>query len=80
MCLISFVAIIVIIVRHFLGAMAAYGWASMICITFFLSGIQLFCVGILGQYLSKTYLETKKRPIYIIKENKNNKENENESD
>ena len=44
------------------------GWPSTICIIFFVSGIQLFCTGIIGAYLSKTYLETKKRPIYIIKE------------
>ena len=40
----------------------------MVCIILFVSGIQLFCMGIIGQYLAKTYLETKKRPIYIIKE------------
>lgn len=44
------------------------GWPSMVCIIFFLSGIQLFCIGILGEYLAKTYLECKKRPIFISKE------------
>lgn len=44
------------------------GFPAMICIILFLGGIQLFCVGILGQYLSKTYLETKRRPIYIARE------------
>ena len=44
------------------------GWPSLVCIIFMVSGIQLFCIGIMGQNLSKTYLETKKRPIYIVKE------------
>ncbi len=44
------------------------GYATTLCVIFLLSGLQLFCTGILGQYLSKTYLETKNRPIYIMKE------------
>ena len=44
------------------------GFPATICIVLLLGGIQLFCVGILGQYLSKTYLETKKRPLYIVRE------------
>ena len=44
------------------------GWPSLVCIIFFLSGVQLFATGIIGEYLAKTYLETKKRPIYIIRE------------
>jgi glycosyltransferase involved in cell wall biosynthesis len=44
------------------------GWPSLATIVSFIGGLQLFCLGIIGQYLSKTYLETKKRPIYIIKE------------
>ena len=44
------------------------GYPTMLCLIFLFSGLQLFCVGILGQYLSKTYLETKNRPIYITKE------------
>lgn len=67
-CLISFVAIIVIIVKTLVWGDAVGGWPSMVCIMFFLSGIQLFCTGVLGAYISKTYLETKRRPIYIIKE------------
>ena len=62
-CVISFLAIIFIIVRTLI-----YGWPSLVCIIVFVSGIQLFSVGVIGQYLSKTYLEVKKRPIYIIKE------------
>jgi len=72
-CLLSFAAIIVIFVRHFMGIEAAFGWASMVTVVAFLGGIQLLCVGILGQYLSKTYLETKRRPVYIAKETEETK-------
>ena len=44
------------------------GWPSLVCIILMLSGIQLFCLGLMGEYLSKTYLEVKKRPIYLCKE------------
>ena len=67
-CLISFLMIIVIIVRTLIWSDPTSGWPSMVCIMFFLSGIQLFCTGIIGEYLSKTYLETKHRPIYILRE------------
>ena len=67
-CVISFIAIIVIIVRQLIWGGSAYGWPSMVCIILMLSGIQLFAIGILGQYLAKTYLEVKKRPIYIVNE------------
>ena len=46
------------------------GYPSLVCIICFISGIQLLCMGILGQYLAKTYLETKKRPVYLIREKK----------
>lgn len=67
-CILSFIAIVVIIVRTLIWSDPTSGWPSMVCIMFFLSGIQLFCTGIIGLYLSKTYLETKKRPIYIVRE------------
>lgn len=67
-CLIAFIMIIVIIIKTLAYGDPTTGWPSLVCIIFFVSGIQLFCLGIMGQYLSKTYLETKKRPIYIIKE------------
>lgn len=66
--IISFVAILIIIAKTLLFGDPVSGWPSLACIIFFVGGIQLFCVGIMGQYLSKTYLETKKRPLYIIKE------------
>ena len=67
-CFISIVAIIFIIVRTLIFGDPVDGWPSLVCIMFFLSGIQLFCTGISGAYLSKTYTEVKRRPIYIIKE------------
>lgn len=73
-CLISLIMVIVIIIKLMLGNPVS-GWSSLVCIIFFVSGIQLFCIGIMGQYLAKTYLETKKRPIYIIKETEENVKN-----
>ncbi len=67
-CALSFIMILFIIVRTLVFGDPVAGWPSLVCIMFFIGGIQLFCHGILGQYLSKTYLETKNRPKYIIKE------------
>ncbi|MCI9138368.1 glycosyltransferase [bacterium 1XD42-8] len=60
--------ILFIIIRKWLFGDPTNGWPSMVCIIVFIGGIQLFCMGILGEYLAKTYLETKKRPIYISRE------------
>ena len=67
-CFVSFILIIIIIIKTLIFGDPTSGWPSLVCIIFFVSGIQLFCLGIIGKYLSKTYLETKNRPIYIIKE------------
>lgn len=67
-CLVAFVAIIFIVVRTIAFGDPTTGWPSLVCIIVFVSGVQLFSIGIIGQYLAKTYLEVKKRPIYIIKE------------
>jgi hypothetical protein len=67
-CFVSFIAILVIVVKTLLFGDPVGGWPSMVCILLFVSGIQLLCMGIIGQYLAKTYLETKKRPIYIVRE------------
>lgn len=67
-CLASFLLIIVIIIKTLILGDPTSGWPSMVCILFMVSGIQLFSLGIIGQYLSRTYLEVKKRPIYIVKE------------
>lgn len=67
-CLIAFVMILIIVLKTLIWGDPVTGWPSLACIIFFVGGIQLFCLGIVGQYLSKMYLETKKRPIYIAKE------------
>lgn len=67
-CVIAFILIVVIIVKTLMFGDPTSGWPSLACIILFVSGVQLFCLGILGQYLSKTYMEVKKRPIYLVKE------------
>ncbi len=67
-CLISLISVIVIIIRTLIFGDPVAGWPSLVCIMFFLSGVQLFCTGISGAYISKTYTEIKNRPIYIIRE------------
>lgn len=67
-CLFSFVFIIFTIWRKLAFGDETNGWPSLVCIISLISGIQLFCIGIVGQYLSKTYTEVKKRPLYIVKE------------
>lgn len=67
-CLLAFAMILFIVVRTLAFGDPVAGWPSMVCIIFLIGGIQLLCIGIIGQYLSKTYLETKKRPKYIIKD------------
>lgn len=64
----SFVMIAFIVVRKLLFGDPVAGWPSLACIVTFIGGIQLFCLGILGQCLAKTYLEVKKRPHFIIRE------------
>ena len=70
MCFMAFLFIIFIIVRTLVFGDPTSGWPSMACIILLVSGIQLLCIGVLGQYLAKTYLETKKRPLYIVREEK----------
>ena len=67
LALVSFVFLFLIIVRKLLFGDPVDGWASLICVIIFLGGCQLFSVGVLGQYVGRTYVETKKRPHYIIK-------------
>jgi len=72
MCLIALIFIIVIIVKTIIYGDPVGGWPSLACIILFSSGVQLLCIGIIGQYLAKTYLESKNRPIYIVREKDNN--------
>lgn len=68
MTVIAFVAVVVIVVRKLLFGDPVAGWASTVCIITLIGGIQLFCMGIMGQYIAKTYMEVKKRPHYIVAE------------
>ena len=68
LCFAAFVGIIVVIIRHILGVDSAFGWASIMCVMLFIGGILEFSIGVLGTYLSKTYLEVKNRPIFLVKE------------
>ncbi len=67
-CFVAFLLIIVTIIRKLLFGDPTSGWPSLVCIISLVGGVQLFCLGIVGQYLSKTYMEVKKRPVYLIKE------------
>ena len=64
----SFVAIIMEVIRALVFGDPVAGWPSLVCIITFIGGIQLFCMGIMGQYIAKTYMEVKRRPHYIVKE------------
>lgn len=63
----SFAGIVWAVVGNFLGVTVS-GWTSIVCIVCFMGGIQLLCVGVIGEYIGKIYLETKQRPRYIISE------------
>lgn len=68
---VAFIALLVVIVRHCISPNAsAFGWASMICIILFMGGIQLLGIGIVGKYVGQIYMQSKHRPIYIIKTKK----------
>lgn len=67
-CFLAFVMIVFIIVRKLMFGDPVSGWPSLVCIILMTAGVQFFCTGILGQYLAKTYLEVKNRPIYISRE------------
>ncbi|MBE5858141.1 MAG: glycosyltransferase family 2 protein [Lachnospiraceae bacterium] len=67
-CILAFLLIIFTIIRKVIFGDPTSGWPSLVCIISLISGVQLLCLGIMGQYLSRTYLEVKNRPIYIIKE------------
>lgn len=67
-CVLAFAMIAFTIFRKIVFGDPVSGWPSLVCIISLVSGVQLFCLGILGQYLSKTYMEVKRRPIYLVKE------------
>lgn len=72
-CIIAFLIIILIVVKTLILGDPTSGWPSMACIMFLIGGSQLLCTGIIGQYLAKTYLEVKQRPLYIIQETEKDK-------
>lgn len=67
-CAVAFIMILIIVIKTLILGDPTSGWPSMVCIFLLVSGVQLFCMGIIGQYLAKSYLEGKERPIYISKE------------
>lgn len=67
-CLASGIALLFIIIRTFIFGDPTSGWPSLVCIVLFVGGLQLLCLGIIGKYIGKIFLETKKRPLYILKE------------
>ena len=76
--LLSFIAVIWAVIAHLAGSTVS-GWASTVCIVCFMGGVQLICLGVIGEYIGKIYMETKHRPRYIISERtweeKNSSEN-----
>ena len=68
MTLIAFVYLLIIIIKYIIVGDPVQGWATLICVILIIGGIQLFCLGIIGQYVGKTYMETKQRPHYIVDE------------
>ena len=67
-CFIALIGVMVIVIRRLIFGDPVAGWASLASIIVFLGGLQLLCIGIMGQYLAKTYMETKRRPVYIVRE------------
>ena len=64
----AFLYLIFIVIKYLLYGDAVQGWATLICVILFMGGIQLLCLGIIGQYIGKIYMETKNRPHFIISE------------
>ena len=76
-CALAFIMIIFVIVRKLVYGDPTAGWPSLVCIMLLLSGIQMLGIGIMGQYLAKTYLETKRRPVYLVRKSNVEKRNQN---
>lgn len=69
--IISIIGLIFVVIRRLIEpTSSAFGWASMVCIILLLGGLQLLCIGIVGKYIGRIYMQVKNRPIYIIKEKK----------
>ena len=80
LCVLSLLMVAYIVVKTLLFGDPVSGWPSLACMVMFVGGMQLFCTGILGQYLAKTYLEVKRRPIYVLAESGGESEDEAKTD
>lgn len=78
-CLVAFIMIVVIVVKTLAFGDPVGGWPSMICVVLMMGGLQLMALGVIGQYLAKTYLETKGRPIYLVRKTEKDLDREKES-
>ena len=67
-CILSLLMIIFVVIRKLMFGDPTAGWPSLVCIILLASGLQLLSIGVIGQYLAKTYMEVKNRPVYIVKE------------
>ncbi len=66
-CLVAFIMVIIIVVKTIIYGDPVGGWPSMICVVLMMGGLQLLALGVIGEYLAKMYLETKRRPVYIVR-------------
>ncbi len=73
-CILAFVMVCFLVIKNLIWHDPVAGWPTMMCAIFLIGGIQLLCIGILGQYLARTYMEVKKRPIYLLKETSDEKD------
>ena len=74
----SFMILIFLVLRRLSFGDPVAGWASIVCFIIFIGGIQLFCIGIMGQYIAKIYMESKHRPVFIISESNRGQKNDEE--
>lgn len=79
-CVAAFLTVCFLVIRYLIFHDPVQGWTTLMCAIFFIGGVQLLCVGILGQYLARTYMEVKRRPVYILKENSDEREREEEKE
>jgi glycosyltransferase involved in cell wall biosynthesis len=77
-CVVAFLTVCFLVVRYLIFHDPVQGWTTLMCAIFFIGGVQLLCVGILGQYLARTYMEVKRRPVYILKENSDERSRDEE--
>lgn len=78
-CGVAFLVISILVIKNLFWHDPVAGWPAMMCVILFIGGIQLFCIGILGQYIARIFIETKHRPVYLLKETSDENESEKES-